>query len=136
MQVAGAADHGIVVALHLGRATVERTLKRFVEEGLEVALSERPRPGSRPKHAGKQQALVVGLACSTPPRAARGGRCNCWPTSWSHYGSSMPSPMKPCAAPSKKCTEALAPGTVVRTDRQHRIRLAQGRHLGLGCRAV
>ena len=64
---AGAADHVIAAALHIGRATVERTRKRCVEEGLEAALSERPRPGSRPKLDGKQAALVVALACSTPP---------------------------------------------------------------------
>lgn len=64
---AGAADHAIATALHIGRATVERTRKRFVEEGVEAALSERPRPGGRPKLDGKQAALVVALACSTPP---------------------------------------------------------------------
>jgi transposase len=64
---AGAADHAIAAALHIGRATVERTRKRCVEEGLEAALSERPRPGGRPKLDGKQAALVVALACSTPP---------------------------------------------------------------------
>jgi transposase len=64
---AGAADHAIAAALHIGRATVERTRKRFVEEGVEAALSERPRPGGRPKLDGKQAALVVALACSTPP---------------------------------------------------------------------
>lgn len=64
---AGAADHAIATALHIGRATVERTRKRFVEAGVEAALSERPRPGGRPKLDGKQAALVVALACSTPP---------------------------------------------------------------------
>jgi putative transposase len=68
---AGMADHAIAAALHIGRATVERTRKRCVEEGVEAALSERPRPGSRPKLDGKQAALVVALACSTPPEGRR-----------------------------------------------------------------
>jgi DNA-binding MarR family transcriptional regulator len=37
--VAGATDETIASALHLAIATVERTRKRFVEEGLETALT-------------------------------------------------------------------------------------------------
>jgi len=43
----GARDEVIAHALHIGTATVERTRKRVVEEGLEAALTERPRPGGR-----------------------------------------------------------------------------------------
>lgn len=63
----GASDAEIATALHCGRATVERTRQRFVEEGLEAALSERPRPGKARKLDGKQEALLVALACSDPP---------------------------------------------------------------------
>jgi hypothetical protein len=48
-------------------ATVERVRKRFVEEGLEAALRERPRPGGQRKLDGKQEAFLIALACSTPP---------------------------------------------------------------------
>jgi transposase len=64
---AGVADTASAMALHVGTATVERIRKRFVEEGLEAALSERPRPGGRRKLEGKHEALLVALACSTPP---------------------------------------------------------------------
>ncbi len=47
--------------------TVERIRKRFVEEGLEAALSEHPRPGKERLLDGKQEAYLVALACSTPP---------------------------------------------------------------------
>ncbi len=60
-------DEGIAAALHIGVATVERTRRRFVEEGLEASLRERPRPGARPKLDPKQQAYVVALACTKPP---------------------------------------------------------------------
>jgi transposase len=70
---AGATDETIAAALHLGIATVERTRKRFVEEGLAAALTERPRPGGRRKLDGKQEAFLIALACSTPPE----GR-TCW----------------------------------------------------------
>lgn len=63
----GAADEEIATALHLGFSTVHRTRQRFVEGGLEWALTERPRPGGRRKLDGKQEALLVAWACSTPP---------------------------------------------------------------------
>lgn len=60
-------DSAIATALHVGRATVERTRKRFVAEGLAAALTERPRPGGAPKLDGKQEAFLVALACTNPP---------------------------------------------------------------------
>ncbi len=41
----GWSDQRIAEALNVGRATVERTRQRFVEENL-AALDERPRPGN------------------------------------------------------------------------------------------
>jgi transposase len=63
----------IAQALHIGTATVERIRKRFVEEGLEAALNERPRAGGRRKLEGKREAFLVALACSTPPDERK-----CW----------------------------------------------------------
>jgi transposase len=62
----GFTDEQIVAALSTGEATVERTRKRFVEEGL-GALNERPRPGARAKLEGKQQAHLIAVACSKAP---------------------------------------------------------------------
>ena len=64
---AGDMDAVIAAALHVGIATVERIRKRFVEEGLEAALNERPRPGGQRKLDGQQEAFLLALACSTPP---------------------------------------------------------------------
>jgi transposase len=64
---AGVSDKAIAAALHIGIATVERLRKRFVEEDLDAALSERPRPGGRRKLDGTQEAFLIALACSTPP---------------------------------------------------------------------
>jgi len=55
----GLHDEQVARALHTGRATVERRHKRFVEEGLEGALNEKPRPGRERKLDGKAEALVV-----------------------------------------------------------------------------
>jgi len=59
-------DVQIAAALNVGKATVERTRKRFVEAGL-GALDERHRPGARPKLTGKQQAHIIAVACSKAP---------------------------------------------------------------------
>jgi transposase len=47
--------------------TVERLRRRFAEEGVQAALSERPRPGKPAKLDGRQEAYVIALACSEPP---------------------------------------------------------------------
>jgi transposase len=60
-------DTAIASALRIGVSTVERTRQRFVEEGLEASLRERPRPGARPKLGPKERAYVVALACTKPP---------------------------------------------------------------------
>jgi transposase len=63
----GLRDEEIADMLRVGRSTIHRTRQRFVEEGLEPALSERRRASGRPKLEGKQEAFLVALACSMPP---------------------------------------------------------------------
>ena len=62
----GIEDSAIAAALSVGRATVERTRRRFVEEGL-GALEERPRPGTLPKLDAKAQARLIAETCSAAP---------------------------------------------------------------------
>jgi transposase len=57
----------IATAVHVHVRTVERIRKRFVEEGLEAALTERRRPGGKPKLGGRQEAFLIALACSAAP---------------------------------------------------------------------
>jgi transposase len=63
----GSTDEAIAAALHVHRATVERTRRRLVEGGVDRAPSERPRPGGRAKLDGKQEMVLVALACSHAP---------------------------------------------------------------------
>jgi transposase len=63
----GGTDEAIAAALHVHRATAERSRRRFVEGGLERALSDEPRPGGRPKLDGRGEAHLGALACSAPP---------------------------------------------------------------------
>ena len=64
---AGSLDAAISTNISVGTSTVYRTKRRFVEEGLEAALSELPRPGADRKLAEKEEALLIATACSAPP---------------------------------------------------------------------
>jgi len=67
LSAAGATDQSIADVLKVNPQTVRNIRKRFVEEGLEAALQERPRPGAQPKLDSKQEAFLIALACSAPP---------------------------------------------------------------------
>jgi len=64
---AGASDEAIATSVGVGGSTVYRTKQRFVLGNLEAALSEQPRPGASRKLSGKEEALLVATACSSPP---------------------------------------------------------------------
>jgi len=67
----GVGDEEIARTVSVGGSTVYRTKRRFVEANLEAALSEEPRPGAARKLSGKQRALLVATACSSPPRGRK-----------------------------------------------------------------
>ncbi len=64
---AGDTDEEVADALGTCAATVAAVRKRFAAEGLEAALTERPRSGGPAKFDGKVEAAVVALACSPAP---------------------------------------------------------------------
>jgi transposase len=64
---AGAGDEEIATSVAVGGSTVYRTKRRFVVGNLEAALREEPRPGATRKLSGKEEALLVATACSSPP---------------------------------------------------------------------
>jgi transposase len=63
----GSTDADIAANVAVGTATVYRTKRRFVEEGLDAALREEPRPGADRKLDAKEEALLIATACSAPP---------------------------------------------------------------------
>jgi len=63
----GQTDEAIATALHTSVSTAERTRQRFVEGGVEHALSEAPRLARGTKLDGQGRALLVATACSAPP---------------------------------------------------------------------
>ena len=71
-QILLAAEHGhgdaaIASTVGVGTSTVYRTKRRFVEGGLEAALSEEPRIGAKRKLTGREETLLIAVACSNPP---------------------------------------------------------------------
>jgi transposase len=63
----GKTDKEIAEQVAISAATVERTRRRYVENGLEAALNEQARSGRPPTIGGETRAKITALACSTPP---------------------------------------------------------------------
>jgi hypothetical protein len=60
-------DAAIAATLGVSRPTSIRTRQRFVADGPDAALVDRPRPGAAPTITGAVEAHLTLLACSTPP---------------------------------------------------------------------
>jgi transposase len=67
----GKTDAEIAGLLKVGFRTIERTRQRFVLEGLEASLREKPRPGARSKLDSKGEAILETLAKSKPPEGRK-----------------------------------------------------------------
>lgn len=63
----GRKDEEITKVLHVSRPTVERIRKRCVNGGVEHALNDQSRKGAPRKLSGRDEAMLVALACSAPP---------------------------------------------------------------------
>ena len=64
----GQTDERIAKNVGAGTSTIYRIKRAFVEEGLEEALNDAPRPGASRKLSGKEEALLVATACTKPPK--------------------------------------------------------------------
>ena len=63
----GQTEQHIARTVRASAATIYRIKRSFVEDGLEAALHEAPRPGGERKLSGKEEALLIATACSAPP---------------------------------------------------------------------
>jgi transposase len=63
----GVPHQNVVDAVGSSTSTSYRMRRRFVEEGLERAITEKNRPGNLRKLSAKQEAFLVATACSEPP---------------------------------------------------------------------
>jgi hypothetical protein len=58
--------------LEVSRSTIERVRRRFVDQGLDAAITRRcPRREYRMRLEGEQEAYLVALACTPPPVGLR-----------------------------------------------------------------
>jgi transposase len=62
-----ATDEAIAEKVGVHFTTVENIRRRFVEEGVEAALNDRPRPGKARLMDGHQEAYLIALTGSSPP---------------------------------------------------------------------
>jgi len=60
----------IAKALSTGREKVRLVRHRFLTEGLKKALIDRPRPGQPKKLTAEDEAYIIAIACTTPPRGS------------------------------------------------------------------
>ncbi len=63
----GRTDTQIIEALQVARNTVRTVRSRYLQEGLQAAINERPRTGAPKKFDGRLKAKITALACSEPP---------------------------------------------------------------------
>lgn len=61
----------IMQVLGVGRTAIWRTRSAYVENGLDYALRDVSRPGKPRRYETNQQAEIVALACSAPPKGAK-----------------------------------------------------------------
>jgi transposase len=65
-------DEQIRTTFAVGLATIYRVRQTFVEEGLQAALTRRPKSRHRPRKLdGEREAHLIALACSKPPPGRR-----------------------------------------------------------------
>ena len=67
----GKTEMEIKDTLRISRATVSNTKKRYREEGLQNALSEKPRSGQPRKYSAKQETEIIAMACTDPPKGRK-----------------------------------------------------------------
>jgi transposase len=63
----GKSDAEIAATLGLALGTVAAVRRRYSKEGLQEALTERPRSGQPVKLGAREEAMLTTLACSSPP---------------------------------------------------------------------
>ena len=104
-----------------------QSAERFVEEGLEAAINDRPRHGPGAQ-AGRQAASAPDRRPRAAPRpkGTRTGHSSCWPTRWWSWSLPRASPWRRCARYSKKRTQALEEERVVYPQGERGVRGADG----------
>ena len=93
-------DEQIAEALEVSRYTVMRIRERFVNHGLDDALTHRQAPQARSRTLdGEQEAHLIALSCSSCPEGQeRWTDAACSRIVWCNWSTWSSSVMKPCDA--------------------------------------
>ena len=67
----GASEASIMEVLGVGRKMIWRTRAAYLDGGLQLALTDLPRPGKPRLYETEVEAEVAALACSAPPAGAK-----------------------------------------------------------------
>ena len=126
----GLRDGEIAGALLINAATVARVRKRFVEEGLEAAINDKPRPGRERKLSGSRKRTSSPSRAAMRPKDTRTGRSICWRTRWWSWSLPGASPWRRCARYSKKRTQAVEEERMVHSQGERGVRRPDGGRAG------
>jgi transposase len=61
----------IVDILDISESTVAKIKKRYLNDGLDVALNDKPKSGQPKKYDDKKEAEIIALACTDPPKGRK-----------------------------------------------------------------
>ncbi len=61
----------IAEVLEVNKGTVTNVKRRYREEGLQRALTDKPRPGQPKKYTEKEEAEIIAMACTDAPRGRK-----------------------------------------------------------------
>jgi putative transposase len=67
----GRTETEIKDTLGISRATVSNIKKRYREEGLQSALTDKPRPGQPKKYTERHEAEIIAQACTKSPDGSK-----------------------------------------------------------------
>jgi len=67
----GKKDVEIQDLLTIGRSTIWRVKKNYLDKDIDYALTERDRPGQPTKYNKKKKAEIIAYACTDPPKGRK-----------------------------------------------------------------
>jgi len=124
----GIPDMTIAETLPCGLSTIYRTKKRFVTEGFEASLEERPGRGASRMLTKREEAKLVALACSTPPQGRRRWTLKLLANEFVQLVEHESISQDHSSSPRRKRAETVAAEDVVHSESRRRVRGADGRH--------
>ena len=67
----GKKNEDIADYLDISISTIAKIKKRYLDEGLEAALYDKPRSGQPRKYDERKEAEIIALACTNPPQGRK-----------------------------------------------------------------